>query len=156
MGHTFAIVEATIDVNQRQRMRMIDKIVGALDGEAQGKTVAVLGLAFKPETDDVREAPAFDIIRGLLERGATVRAYDPAAMTESGRLIPEMTLCKDAYEACSGADVLVIVTEWNEFRMLDFARVKENLNEPRLVDLRNIYGPDRMKDEGFLYWSVGR
>jgi UDPglucose 6-dehydrogenase len=156
VGHEFSIVEASIAVNERQRLRMVDKIVTALDGEVTGKTVAVLGLAFKPETDDIREAPAIDIIRGLLERGASIRAYDPAAMAEAGRLIPELELCKDAYEACAGADLLVIVTEWNEFRMLDLPRVKELLAEPRMVDLRNIYKSQQMKDEGFLYWGVGR
>ena len=135
---------------------MIDKIVAALDGEVAGKTVGVLGLAFKPQTDDIREAPAIDIIRGLLDRGAAIQAYDPAAMAEAGRMIPEMQLCKDAYEACVGTDVVVIVTEWNEFRMLDLVRVKELVAEPRLVDLRNIYHADRMKEEGFLYWGVGR
>jgi UDPglucose 6-dehydrogenase len=156
VGHEFSIVEASIAVNERQRLRMIDKIVASVEGEVAGKTVAILGLAFKPETDDIREAPALDIIRGLLDRGARIRAYDPAAMAEAGRLIPELELCKDAYGACADADVLVIVTEWNEFRMLDLERVKELLVEPRMVDLRNVYKADRMKDEGFLYWGVGR
>jgi UDPglucose 6-dehydrogenase len=156
IGHEFSIVEASIAVNERQRLRMIDKIVAAVDGEVAGKTIAILGLAFKPETDDIREAPSLDIIRGLLDRGADVRAYDPQAMAEAGRLIPELQLCKDAYEACAGADALVIVTEWNEFRMLDLPRVKTLLSEPRMVDLRNIYKPDRMRDEGFVYSGVGR
>jgi UDPglucose 6-dehydrogenase len=156
IGHEFSIVEASIAVNGRQRLRMIDKIVNAMDGEVAGKTVAVLGLAFKPETDDIREAPALDIIRGLLDRGASIRAYDPAAMAEAGRQLPKIELCKDAYEACDGADVLVIVTEWNEFRMLDLPRVKELLVEPRMVDLRNIYESDQLLEEGFLYWGVGR
>jgi len=156
LGHEFSIVEAAIAVNQRQRLRMVDKIVAALDGDVAGKAVAILGLAFKPETDDIREAPAIDIIRGLLDRGARIQAYDPAAMAEAGQTIPEMQLCKDAYEAVAGTDVVVIVTEWNEFRMLDLARVKELVTEPRLVDLRNIYHADRMKEAGFLYWGVGR
>jgi UDPglucose 6-dehydrogenase len=156
LGHEFSIVEASIAVNQRQRLRMVDKIVAALDGDVVGKTVAILGLAFKPETDDIREAPAIDIIRGLLDRGARIQAYDPAAMAEAGRMISEMQLCKDAYEAVVDTDVVVIVTEWNEFRMLDLARIKELVAEPRLVDLRNIYHVDRMKEAGFLYWGVGR
>ncbi|MHA7836718.1 MAG: UDP-glucose dehydrogenase family protein [bacterium] len=156
LGLELSIVEAAIAANTRQRLRMIDKIVGALDGEIEGRSIAVLGLAFKPETDDMREAPSVDIIRGLLERGATIRAFDPAAMAEAGRMIPEMTLCKDAYEACDGADALVIVTEWNQFRMLDLGRVKDRLGEPRMIDLRNIYDAERMKEAGFLYWSVGR
>ncbi|MEE8164801.1 MAG: UDP binding domain-containing protein, partial [Myxococcota bacterium] len=156
LGHEFSIVEASIAVNRRQRLRMVDKIVAALDGDVAGKIVGILGLAFKPQTDDIREAPAIDIIRGLLDRGAAIQAYDPAAMAEAGRMIPEMQLCKDAYEACVDTDVVVIVTEWNEFRMLDLIRVKELVAEPRLVDLRNIYHADRMKEAGFLYWGVGR
>jgi UDPglucose 6-dehydrogenase len=156
LGHEFAIVEASIEVNRRQRLRMVDKIVAALDGDVEGKTVAMLGLAFKPETDDIREAPAIDIIRGLLAKGALVRAYDPAAMAKAEGVIAEMLLCKDAYDACSGADVLVIATEWNEFRMLDLPRVKAHLLAPRMVDLRNIYNAERMRDHGFQYWAVGR
>jgi UDPglucose 6-dehydrogenase len=156
IGHEFAIVEASIRVNERQRLRMVDKVVAILDGDVEGKTVAILGLSFKPETDDIREAPALDIVRALLDRGAKVRAYDPAAMTEAGQAIPEMVLCEDAYEALAGADAMTIVTEWNEFRMLDLARAKEVMIEPRMVDLRNIYDADRVKAAGFLYSSVGR
>ena len=156
LGHEFSIAEASIAVNQRQRLRMVDKIVTALDGDVSGRTVGILGLAFKPETDDIREAPAIDIIRGLLDRGAAIQAYDPAAMAQAGQMIPEMQLCKDAYEAVVDTDVVVIVTEWNEFRMLDLERVKELVAEPRMVDLRNIYRADRMKEAGFLYWGVGR
>jgi UDPglucose 6-dehydrogenase len=154
-GLELSIVEAAIAANTRQRLRMIDKIVAALDGSVDGRLIAVLGLAFKPETNDMREAPSIDIIRGLLDRGARIRAFDPAAMAEAGRLIPEMTLCKDAYEACQDAEALVIVTEWNQFRMLDLGRVKERMAEPRMIDLRNIYGRDRMQAAGFLYWGVG-
>jgi UDPglucose 6-dehydrogenase len=135
---------------------MIDKIELALDGEAKGKTVAVLGLSFKPETDDLRDAPSIVIIRGLLERGAAIRSYDPAAMAEAGLLIPEMALCKDVYEALDGADVMVIVTEWNEFRMIDLSRAAELMVESRMVDLRNIYDGERMLEAGFQYWGVGR
>ena len=154
-GSPFEIVEAVLRVNERQRQYALDKVIAACDGEVAGRTVALLGLAFKPETDDVRDAPALHIIEGLLERGATVRAYDPEAMVEMGRLMPEITLCKDAYEASAGADVLAIVTEWNEFRMLDLSRIKENLNEPRLVDMRNIYEASAMKAAGFEYWGIG-
>ena len=135
---------------------MIEKVVSALDDDPKGKTVAVLGLSFKPETDDMREAPAATIIRGLLDRGASIRAYDPAAMAEAGRMIPEMVLCKDVYEAVTAADVMVIVTEWNEFRMIDLPRAKELMADPRMVDMRNIYDRKRMLDAGFQYWSVGR
>jgi UDPglucose 6-dehydrogenase len=156
LGHQFEIVEASIRVNERQRKRMVDKIVYALDGDAKDKVVAILGLSFKPETDDIREAPAISIVRGLLDRGASIRAYDPAAMAEAGRQVPEMDLCKDVYEALTGADVMVIVTEWNEFRMIDLQRAKEIMSEPKMVDLRNVYDPARTGEAGFQYWSVGR
>jgi len=121
-----------------------------------GKTIAVLGLSFKPETDDIREAPAVDIIRGLLEADAEVRAYDPQAMAEAAGAFPEITLCTDAYQACEGADALVIITEWNQFRMLDLDRVRKLLSRPCLVDLRNIYDPATVAAAGFEYWSIGR
>jgi UDPglucose 6-dehydrogenase len=156
LGHSFEIVEASIRANQRQRLHMLDKIVAALDGEVSGRTIAVLGLSFKPETDDMRESPALDIVRGLLERGAGVRAFDPAAMETAAQLMPKIVPCKDAYAACEGADALVIVTEWNQFRMLDLERVRSLLSEPILIDLRNIYEPDRMLAAGFRYVSVGR
>ncbi|MEE2673484.1 MAG: UDP-glucose/GDP-mannose dehydrogenase family protein [Myxococcota bacterium] len=156
LGLDFRIVEATIEVNTAQRERMVEKIVSALSGDVSGKKVGVLGLSFKPETDDIREAPAGDIVSALLERGAEVRAYDPAAMKEMGERIPSMSLCKDAYEVCEGADALVIVTEWNEFRMLDFERIRNLLSEPIVVDLRNIYDPASMTAAGFQYTSVGR
>jgi UDPglucose 6-dehydrogenase len=156
LGQELAIVEAAVRVNERQRQRMVEKVVSALGGEAEGRTVAVLGLSFKPETDDMREAPALAIIRGLLDRGASIRAYDPAAMAEAGRLVPEMVLCKDVYEALTGADVMVIVTEWNEFRMIDLSRAGEMMAELRMVDLRNIYDRERIEEAGFQYWGVGR
>jgi len=156
LGQTFEIVEATIRVNRRQRAAMVDKVLAALDGEPGGRTVAVLGLSFKPETDDVRESPAVDIVRALHERGAHVRAYDPQAMGPAAALLPEMTLCKDAYSACDGADAVVIVTEWNQFRMLDLERMRAALHRPVMVDLRNIYQPEAMARAGFRYVSVGR
>ena len=156
LGHEFSIVEATIRVNQRQRLRMVDKIVSALEGDVAGKTIGVLGLAFKPETDDLREAPSLDIVRALLGRGAKVRAYDPTSMAQASRLVPEIVLCKDAYEAVEGADAMVIVTEWNEFRMLDLPRARDLMAEPRMLDLRNIYKRDQVVAAGFQYWGVGR
>jgi UDPglucose 6-dehydrogenase len=156
LGQEFSIVEASMRVNERQRHRMVEKIISALDGEADGKTVAVLGLSLKPETDDMRDAPAVSIIRGLLDRGASIRAYDPAAMAEAGRMIPEMVLCKDVYEALTDANVMVIITEWNEFRMIDLSRAAESMAELRLVDLRNIYDRERITEAGFQYWGVGR
>jgi len=155
-GEALEIVEAVIRVNQRQRQRMVEKIAGALDGRLQGRTVALLGLSFKPETDDMRDAPSLDIVAGLGARGAHVRAYDPVAMPNAARLLPEITLCKDAYQACENADAMVLVTEWNQFRMLDLERVKRLLREPVLVDLRNVYKPEPMRELGFRYVSVGR
>ena len=156
LGRPFEIVEASIRVNESQRLHMIDKIVSAFEGDVDGKKIGLLGLSFKPETDDMREAPAVSIAEGLLARGAELRAFDPAAMAEASRILPSIVMCKDAYEACSGADALVIVTEWNQFRMLDLARVRSLMREPILIDLRNIYEPSSMKEAGFLYLSVGR
>ncbi len=155
-GMQLQIVEATIEVNARQRRLMLEKIEAALDGSLRDRTVGILGLSFKPETDDVRDAPALDIVSGLIEGGAQVRAYDPAAMAGMGERFPQLVLCKDPYEVCRGADALVIVTEWNEFRMLDFSRVKELMSEPILIDLRNIYEPAAMRAAGIHYVSVGR
>jgi UDPglucose 6-dehydrogenase len=155
-GECFEIVEAVVRVNDRQRQRMIEKIVGALGGTAQGKTVAILGLSFKPETDDMRDAPSVDIIQGLQERGATVRACDPRALGEAERTLPGIVPCADAYEACEGADAFVIMTEWNQYRMLDLDRLKKLLTQPRMVDLRNVYEPASVRAAGFTYVSVGR
>jgi UDPglucose 6-dehydrogenase len=156
LGDGFEIVEAVIRVNRRQRERMVDKIVDALGGSAEGKTVAALGLSFKPETDDMRDAPSIDILGGLLERGAVVRAFDPQALRHARQLLPGITTCDNAYLAAEGADVLVIITEWNQFRMLDLNRVKSLLSQPLIVDLRNIYSPADMSAAGFHYVSVGR
>jgi UDPglucose 6-dehydrogenase len=156
VGRPVEIVETVIRVNQRQRERMVDKVIGALDGDVEGKTVGVLGLSFKPETDDMRDAPSVDIISALQQQGAKVRAYDPQAMSEAKKLLPDLDLCDNAYEACSGADALVLVTEWNQFRMLDLARVRSLLRRPVIVDLRNVYEPGPMREQGFAYVCVGR
>ena len=156
VGQELEIIESVIRVNERQRERMVEKIVEALDGDIDGRTIGVLGLSFKPETDDMRDAPALDIIRGLEKRGARIRAYDPQAMGEASRLLPDLATCDNAYEACSGADALVLVTEWNQFRMLDLARIKSLLRQPVIVDLRNIYEPGPMREAGFRYFCVGR
>ena len=118
--------------------------------------LSILGLSFKPETDDMRDSPSLDIIGGLMQLGARVRGYDPQAMAEAARLLPEMVVCDDAYDACRDADVLVIITEWNQFRMLDLERIKSLLNRPTIVDLRNIYEPGPMREAGFDYICVGR
>ncbi len=149
------IVDAVIEVNRRQRQAMIPKIE-KLVGELKGKTVAILGLAFKPETDDMREAPAVDIITGLIERGATVRAYDPVAMSEAAKVLPEVSYAEDEYEAVKGADALVFVTEWNQFRALDMSRIRDLMSSPKIADLRNMYDPADMRELGFDYIGVGR
>jgi UDPglucose 6-dehydrogenase len=154
-GGETLIVDAVIEVNRRQRGAMIPKIEKLAQG-IQGKTVAVLGLSFKPETDDMREAPSVDIIRGFLERGAEVRAYDPAAMDEARKVLPEIFYAEDEYEAVSGADVLVLMTEWNQFRALDLERIRGLLRAPKVADLRNIYEPEAMRELGFDYIGVGR
>ena len=156
IGGMTEIVEAVIRVNDKRSERMIEKIVNVLDGDAQNTMVTILGLSFKPETDDMRDAPAIEIIQGLLERGAGVRAYDPQAMDEAAKILPDITMCESAYEACEGGDVLVIMTEWNQFRMLDLGRVKGLLKRPAIVDLRNVYNPEPMRAAGFSYVSVGR
>ncbi len=149
------IVDAVIDANEKQRLAMLPKIEG-LVGDLSGKRVGVLGLSFKPETDDMRESPAIDIIRELQSRGASVRAYDPVAMDEARHSLPDIEYAADEYDAISGADCLVIVTEWNQFRALDMEKVKELLASPRIADLRNVYEPDDMRALGFEYVGVGR
>jgi UDPglucose 6-dehydrogenase len=154
-GNDSLIVDAVIEVNRRQRQAMVPKIE-RLIGVLEGKTIAILGLAFKPETDDMREAPAIDIINGLLERGATVRAYDPVAMGEAGKVLPKVSYAEDEYEAVTGADALVFVTEWNQVRALDMGRIRDLMKSPRIADLRNIYDPADMRELGFEYVGVGR
>ena len=154
-GSPSRIVEAVIEVNDRQRRVMIEKIE-RLAGELAGKLVAVLGLSFKPQTDDMREAPSVDIVRALVERGARVRAYDPIAMDEARAALPEIEYAPDEYAAVEGADCLVLVTEWNQFRALDMARIRALMREPRVADLRNIYEPEDMRELGFNYVGVGR
>lgn len=149
------IVDAVIEVNERQRGAMIPKIV-KLVGPLEGKTIAMLGLSFKPETDDMREAPSVDIIRGLLERGATVRAYDPVAIEEAQKILPDIIYAEDEYSAVTGTDALVFMTEWNQFRALNMERVRSLMRTPKIADLRNIYDPAAMRELGFDYVGVGR
>jgi UDPglucose 6-dehydrogenase len=154
-GRDSMIVDAVIEVNRRQREAMVPKIE-KLVGDLKGKTIAILGLAFKPETNDMREAPAIDIITGLLERGATVQAYDPVAMSEAAEVLPQVNYAADEYEAVTNADALVFVTEWNQFRALDMRRIRDLMRSPRIADLRNIYEPADMRELGFEYIGVGR
>ena len=135
---------------------MAEIVIGACGGSAKGQTVAVLGLTFKPNTDDMREAPSLDIIPALVAQSAKVRVFDPAGMEEAKKLISGVAWCTDAYDAIEGADALVIVTEWNEFRALDLDRVKRLMKRPVFIDLRNIYNPGEMEAAGFAYRSIGR
>jgi UDPglucose 6-dehydrogenase len=154
-GRDSLIVDAVIEVNRRQRRAMLPKIE-KLVGGLEGKTIAVLGLAFKPETNDMRESPAIEIIQGLLDSGATVRAYDPVAMLEAAEILPGVSYSDDEYSAVTNADALVFVTEWNQFRALDMARIRDLMRTPRIADLRNIYEPADMRELGFEYVGVGR
>jgi UDPglucose 6-dehydrogenase len=154
-GLTFRIMEAVLEANEATRRRMVEKIETAFGG-TRGKTVAVLGLSFKPETDDVRESPALAIVEALLAGGADVRTFDPAAMSACRPLWPTVRFCDSPYEAAEGAHGLVIVTEWNSFRFLDLGRLKALLHRPLIVDLRNIYEPTKVAAAGFEYVSVGR
>ncbi len=156
-GYTFRIVEAVMEVNRRQRLVMVEKIKKALGGEVADKTIACLGLTFKPNTDDMRDAPSLVIIPELIKAGAVVRAFDPAGMDMARPLLPaEVVYCADSYQTCEGADALVILTEWNQFRNLDWARVQEAMTGKVVVDLRNVYKPARMRELGLDYHSVGR
>ncbi len=155
-GAPARIVEAVVDINDRRKKGMAARILRACGGSVSGKTIAVLGLTFKPNTDDMRDAPSLDIVPALQAAGATVRAYDPEGMGEARKLLRDVTWCDDAYEAMDGADAVTIVTEWNEFRLLDLERAKGLLRRPVMVDLRNIYRPDEMLAAGFRYLSIGR
>lgn len=154
-GYSMQIAKAAGEVNSRQRDRMVSKITEVL-GEIKGATVGMLGLSFKPNTNDLREAPALTIAQALLDRGIKVRAYDPAALEEGSRLLNGLVPCRSSYEAAEGADALVLMTEWNEFRNLDFTKLKSLMRQTVLVDLRNIYEPSRVASYGFRHISVGR
>ena len=156
LGAPSQIVEAVVSVNNARKHHMAKKIIASCNGDVNGKTIAVLGVTFKPNTDDVRESPSLTIIPVLKEAGATIKAYDPEGMEEGKKLLNGVTWCESAYETMEGADALTILTEWNEFRGLDLARVKSLLKSPLIVDLRNIYKPDELAAAGFYYASVGR
>jgi UDPglucose 6-dehydrogenase len=156
-GRPFEIVETVVEVNERVKLRMVDKIRAACGGTVAGLTIGVLGLSFKPETDDMREAPSIPILDALIADGAKVRAFDPVAIDNAREVLPAgVVYCKDSYDAAAGADCLVILTEWNQFRSLDLERLRRALRRPLVVDLRNVYEPERMRDAGFAYESVGR
>ena len=151
------IVEAAVEVNAAQKARMIKKIRDSLGGNEAGKVIGVLGLTFKPETDDMRDAPSLTILPALLEKGARIQAHDPKGMTEASQHLPAGITYKDTpYQVCDGADALILMTEWNQYRALDFDRIKSLMNDPLLIDLRNVYEPEAMKKLGFRYVGIGR
>ena len=150
------IIETVADINTRRKKAMAARVIAAAGGSVAGKTVAVLGLTFKPNTDDMRESPSLDIVPALLAAGANVKAHDPEGMAEAKKLLTGVEYCAGPYEAMQGADALVIVTEWNAFRSLDLARMRSLLKAPVVVDLRNIYNPREMVAAGFRYSSIGR
>lgn len=155
-GYPFQIMEAVLRVNDDIKQRMVTKIVDALDGDVKGKTIGILGLAFKPDTDDMRDSPAIPVIKGLQALGARIQAYDPQSMENSRAIFDNVDYCDDAYGTAEGADAIVLATEWNAFRALNFERIKKAMKVPNLIDLRNVYDPQRMKALGFYYSSVGR
>jgi len=150
------LIETTVRVNTARKQKMAQKIIDALDGNLAGKTVAVLGLTFKPNTDDMRDAPALDIVPTLQAEGARVRAFDPEGMNEARRMLKDVVFASGPYDCVQGADAVVLITEWDQFRALDFARIKDALKTPVVIDLRNIYRPDEMRALGFTYESIGR
>ena len=150
------LVETVAAVNGQRKRAMGRKVVAACGGSVRGKTIAVLGLTFKPNTDDMREAPSIDVITALQDAGARIRAYDPEGMQAARAMLTDVDYARDPYDCARGADALVIVTEWDLFRALDLRRLKAALAEPVVVDLRNIYRPDEMRRHGFTYVSIGR
>ena len=149
------IIDSTIKANEFQKKKTADKIIKII-GKIKGKTVCVLGLSFKPKTNDIRDAPSLFIISALLKAGAKIRAHDPVAMKDAKEVFPKITYCKDAYEAARGAEAVIIVTEWNEFRNLDLNKIKKTAKGNYFFDLRNIYDPEKLKKMGFSYHSIGR
>lgn len=156
VGAPVRIVDTVVEVNKARKKAMADKVIAAMGGDVKGKTIGVLGLAFKQNTDDMRDAPSLDILPALMAAGAKVRAYDPEAMTEAAHLLEGVDFATSPYDAIQGADAMVIITEWDQFRALDFERVKAALNTNIVVDLRNIYSPEDMATRGFAYTSIGR
>ncbi len=155
-GSPARLIETTVEINDARKKAMAVKVSAVANGDLTGKVVGVLGLTFKPNTDDMRDAPALDIIPALQAAGAVVQAYDPEGMTEASHMLPSVAFKDDAYAAAEGADVLVIITEWDQFRALDLDRVKSVMRAPTLVDLRNIYNPADVRGRGFKYASIGR
>ena len=143
-------------MNEDRKRKMAVRVIEAAGGSLEGKTVAVLGLTFKPNTDDMRESPSLDIVPALIEAGATVRAFDPEGMVEAKQMLSGVEWCDEAYATMPDADVLLLITEWNQFRALDLDRVKSLMRAPVMVDLRNVYEPKTMREHGFTYHCIGR
>jgi UDPglucose 6-dehydrogenase len=156
LGAPVRLIETAVAVNDQRKRAMGRKVIALCGGNVRGKTVAVLGLTFKPNTDDMREAPSIAVVQALVDAGAKIRAYDPQGMEAAAGLLPPIDYAESAYDAAEGADCMVIVTEWNEFRSLDFKRLKRSMKTPALVDLRNIYKRAEIESQGFSYESVGR
>jgi UDPglucose 6-dehydrogenase len=155
-GSPVRIVDTVVEVNAARKKAMAARVIKAMGGSVKGKTIGVLGLAFKPNTDDMRDAPALDIIPALQAAGARIKAYDPESMHEAAKMLAEVDFCDGPYHAVDGADAMVLITEWDQFRALDFDRVKKLLKTPTVVDLRNVYQPSDMVRRGFNYTSIGR
>jgi UDPglucose 6-dehydrogenase len=155
-GAPVTIVETTVAANKARKLAMADRIIEACGGNVSGKTIGLLGLTFKPNTDDMRDAPSLDIVPALLSAGAHVKAYDPEGMEAAASLLPGITFCENPYEVAEGADALGVITEWDQFRALDFDRIGAAMAAKVVVDMRNIYNPDEMREDGFHYASIGR
>jgi UDPglucose 6-dehydrogenase len=155
-GSPLKIIETVVEINNKRKTSMADRVIAACDGSLKDKTIAILGVTFKPNTDDMRDSPSLDILPALQKAGASIRAYDPEGMDEAQEMLRDIKWCENSYEAMQGADALVIITEWNAFRGLDFERVRSLLRKPVLVDLRNIYNPDDMATSGIDYHCLGR
>jgi UDPglucose 6-dehydrogenase len=151
------LLNAVLDINQEAKRAFVDKVVKLLDGSVKGKRIGVLGLSFKPDTDDMRESPSIDIVNALCDLGADIQAYDPIAMGAARRHLHEkVRFCADAYETAAGADALLLITSWNEFKALDMEKIRESMRQPVLLDGRNVYDPVEMRELGFTYAGVGR
>jgi UDPglucose 6-dehydrogenase len=149
------LLQAVIEINRNQRRRVVMRLRQVLGG-LNDKVIGILGLSFKPNTDDIREAPALEVIHLLQNEDATIRAYDPAAMAAAARVLRNVALCEDPYQVATGADALVLATEWNEFKHLDFERIREVMRTPVIVDGRNLWDPERLRSLGFIYFGIGR
>lgn len=156
IGTPVRLIETTVDINNTRKKQMAQRAIAALGGSVEGKKIAILGVAFKPDTDDMRDSPALDIVAELQKAGANVHAYDPVAMHEAQKVMQNVTWGEDAYSICDNADAVMLITEWNEFRALDLGRLRDTMATPVMIDLRNVYDPQTVVNSGFIYSSIGR